>query len=392
MRRRAKRGLLSVSLLVSVGTHSDTLKDMLRCSCTPLHPPLRSPPSFRPFSSLSPPLPLPTPFNSQTRPRVRPSPLAGGSASFWGPAGVEQRRRVSKQQTFRTRHGTVKVNLVRTPLLPTPCRSVLADSLARRTRKPSSEPPNLEENARSSFSSPYRGCFTLAQRPPEPHPFVLTPSTPGRYQEDAYSICSVALPRSALRWNVLDDRLGSGWKPDTLEGFEGEEPKEEGEERKRQVGYFGVFDGCVFRLFFPAFIPSHLKSSSNPPRYSHGGAQTSKYLSTSLAPLLEQARPAHIPEVVDQYRSLGGYLKRYRGGTLHRFRREEQEEEEQSQGYMRGMGLDEMAVLAFLQVRVFRLLSSRQTRGRILTKVTTLCRPTITSSPPLLTSLANPAP
>lgn len=61
---------------------------------------------------------------------------------------------------------------------------------------------------------------------------------------------SLALPQSALRWNVVDDRLGTGWAPTTREGFDGEEPKpgeEGGEEggRRRQVAYFGVFDGCA---------------------------------------------------------------------------------------------------------------------------------------------------
>jgi hypothetical protein len=80
-----------------------------------------------------------------------------------------------------------------------------------------------------------------------------------RYQEDSYTVASVSLPTSALRWNVLDDRLGAGWTPQMLEGFEGEEPKEEGEERKRQVAYFGVFDGCVLLLFvLLPLLPSDL--------------------------------------------------------------------------------------------------------------------------------------
>lgn len=52
---------------------------------------------------------------------------------------------------------------------------------------------------------------------------------------------SLAVPQSSLKWNVVDDRLGTGWTPQTLEGFPCEEPP--GQERRRQVAYFGVFDG-----------------------------------------------------------------------------------------------------------------------------------------------------
>ncbi|GAA5865329.1 hypothetical protein JCM8547_005056 [Rhodosporidiobolus lusitaniae] len=193
---------------------------------------------------------------------------------------------VSTMQTFRTRHGTVKVNL--------------ASKAAVGTAQSRGERP---------------------------------------YQEDSFCVKSVSLPTSALRWNVLDDRLGAGWNPEMLEGYEGEEPKEEGEERRRQVAYFGVFDG-------------------------HGGAQTSKYLSTSLPTLLENARPSDISSAIDQYRSLGGYLKRYRGGPLERFRKEAAEEEERNRGYKRGMGMDEMAVLSFLQADMHILSSPAEEFGK----------------------------
>lgn len=63
-----------------------------------------------------------------------------------------------------------------------------------------------------------------------------------------------------LRWNVVDDRLGTGWTPQNLEGFDGE-VREGEEERRRQVAYFGVFDGCVCRKrpFFPSeFVATDL--------------------------------------------------------------------------------------------------------------------------------------
>lgn len=54
---------------------------------------------------------------------------------------------------------------------------------------------------------------------------------------------------------------------------------------------------------------------------------------------------ADIPKAIDAYRALGGYLKRYRGGPLGRFRLGEDEVERH-----KALGLDEMCVLAFLQV------------------------------------------
>ncbi|BGP42412.1 Protein phosphatase 2C 6 [Rhodotorula kratochvilovae] len=183
-----------------------------------------------------------------------------------------QRRAYSDEQHFRTQHGSIRVN--------------------------------LKAKGAVGFAQ------SRGERP---------------YQEDAYASTSLALPQSALRWNVVDDRLGTGWAPTIREGFEGEEPPpgEEGTEeggRRRQVAYFGVFDG-------------------------HGGDATSKYLSSSLHALIESSTsPAEIPPVIDAYRALGGYLKRYRGGPLDRFRPE-------SDAYVehKGMALDEMAVLAFLK-------------------------------------------
>ncbi|KAJ8292625.1 Protein phosphatase 2C 4 [Rhodotorula toruloides] len=138
------------------------------------------------------------------------------------------------------------------------------------------------------------------------------------YQEDAYSVHSLALPQSMLRWNVVDDRLGTGWTPQNLEGFDGE-VREGEEERRRQVAYFGVFDG-------------------------HGGDLISRYLRDTLPTLLESTTASEIPALIDQYRELGGYLKRYRGGPLDRFRKGSEAFSE-----WRGMGLDELAVLAFLK-------------------------------------------
>ncbi|GAA6018856.1 hypothetical protein JCM8202_002261 [Rhodotorula sphaerocarpa] len=176
----------------------------------------------------------------------------------------QQRRNWSDQQSFRTQHGNIRVNL----------------------------------NAKGAVGV----AQSRGERP---------------YQEDAYAVCSLAVPQSSLKWNVVDDRLGTGWTPQTLEGFEGEEPP--GQEKRRQVACFGVFDG-------------------------HAGNRVSHYLRDSLAELIETSSVDQIPAVIDEYRSLGGYLKRYRGGPLDRFRKDSPEYSD-----WKGMALDDLAVLAFLK-------------------------------------------
>jgi protein phosphatase PTC6 len=77
----------------------------------------------------------------------------------------------------------------------------------------------------------------------------------------------------------------------------------------------------------------------------HGGSSVSAFLRKSLPALVEASNAADIPTAIDAYRALGGYLKRYRGGPLGRFRIGEDEVERH-----KALGLDEMCVLAFLQV------------------------------------------
>ncbi|GAA6056940.1 hypothetical protein JCM3770_007154 [Rhodotorula araucariae] len=236
---------------------------MLHCCCSCLaRRPSPSPAALAPWVTRSPPRPAPI--------RARPAH-----------AHLQPRsRHYSDEQHFRTRHGSIRVNLKA------------------------------------------KGAVGIAQSRGE-----------RPYQEDAYAVRSLALPQSALRWNVVDDRLGTGWAPQLREGFDGEDPPagagpgagpgDEGAEdggRRRQVAYFGVFDG-------------------------HGGDETAKYLASSLDALIEASTsPAEIPPVIDAYRALGGYLKRYRGGPLDRFRRGSAAFVEH-----KGMALDEMAVLAFLK-------------------------------------------
>ncbi|KAM0750570.1 protein serine/threonine phosphatase 2C [Meredithblackwellia eburnea MCA 4105] len=176
----------------------------------------------------------------------------------------QQRRHFSDKQTFRTQWGTIKLDL----------------------------------NAKHTVGV----AQSRGERP---------------YQEDAYSVHSILTPVTALKSNLFEVKDAAGWTPDTLEGFPGEEK----EDRKRQVAYFGVFDG-------------------------HGGPLVSKYLKTHLHSLIEESQEAEVLKVVKDYRAIGGYLRRYRGGPLSRFRHSPVEEPEHTR---QGIGLDEMAVLGFLK-------------------------------------------
>lgn len=57
-----------------------------------------------------------------------------------------------------------------------------------------------------------------------------------------------------------------------------------------------------------------------------------------------------IPKVIKEYRAHGGYLRRYRGGPLERFR---EPIDDGNRDDRLSMGLDEITALAFLQVRSF---------------------------------------
>jgi len=51
----------------------------------------------------------------------------------------------------------------------------------------------------------------------------------------------MALP--VLKRNVAMLKGGAGWNPEASEGYDGEEGGVPISDRKRQVAYFGVFDG-----------------------------------------------------------------------------------------------------------------------------------------------------
>ncbi|KAM0786688.1 hypothetical protein ACM66B_002133 [Microbotryomycetes sp. NB124-2] len=99
-------------------------------------------------------------------------------------------RHASNAQTFRTRHGTIKVNL--------------------------------------SAKHAVGVAQSRGERP---------------YQEDTYSVASVRIPQHALKRNVVQSKEGAGWNNETLEGYEGEDQDKMSPERRRQVAMFGVFDG-----------------------------------------------------------------------------------------------------------------------------------------------------
>ncbi|KAK4703836.1 protein phosphatase PTC6, partial [Phenoliferia sp. Uapishka_3] len=145
---------------------------------------------------------------------------------------------------------------------------------------------------------------------------VVSLRLPGsKYQEDAFNVQSLTIPTTALKSNLFDVKNAAGWAPEMLEGY----PGEDAASRKRQVAFFGVYDG-------------------------HGGDQVSKYLRDHLHGLLESSVEGDVVRVIKEYRGLGGYLKRYRGGPLARFR-----DPPDVEFGRQGIGLDELAVLAFLK-------------------------------------------
>lgn len=68
----------------------------------------------------------------------------------------------------------------------------------------------------------------------------LAPTTISiRYQEDAHAVQSILVPIAALK------KSAPGWSPESLEGFLGEETNLGEGGGRRQVAFFGVYDGLV---------------------------------------------------------------------------------------------------------------------------------------------------
>ena len=203
---------------------------MLRCACSgslrsPLSASIRRLSLPRSSNSVPPSRLLYTSTPSTLRPRASPS----------SNRPLEQRRWISDEQHFRTRFGNLKVNLVSS--FSTSSLSLLSLSPAERCN-PMTESESSSRNCsierRETVSQSTFSYFHSSTH--------LSFPFPPRYQEDAYSVHSLAIPRNALKWNVMDDRMGAGWNPTLLEGFDGEAPGSD-EDMKRQVAFFGVYDG-----------------------------------------------------------------------------------------------------------------------------------------------------
>ena len=121
------------------------------------------------------------------------------------------------------------------------------------------------------------------------------------YQEDSFSIHALTLdPREIDRslhgiQGYPEKEIGKGkGKGKQVQGEEGrEETRSELEETEpgEQTVYAAVFDG-------------------------HNGSFVSSFLKSNLHTRMLGAEQASVASVVDKYRSLGGYLRRYKGGIL----------------------------------------------------------------------------
>ncbi|SCV70261.1 BQ2448_1655 [Microbotryum intermedium] len=230
-----------------------------------------------------------TPWTQQSRPttsRATCSPLSKTTPTTTTRASTPLRRvpnefrSLSTVQQFRTANGNIKVDLKNKHTIGIAQsrgeRPYVFNSHSRQGER------TLERCERSGLQAENKSSIHLL-------PVTCYIS----YQEDAYSVASLGLPQQALKRNLINVKQGAGWSNDTLEGFAKE--NEQGQDRLRQVACFGVFDG-------------------------HGGNQVAKYLETNLAKRFEDCSISDIIPTLSKYRAIGGYLRRYRGGLLDRFR------------------------------------------------------------------------
>lgn len=91
----------------------------------------------------------------------------------------------------------------------------------------------------------------------------------------------------------------------------------------------------------------------------HGGADSAQYLAEHLPRILEESLPSDIPQVIRNYRSIGGYFRRFRGGFLEEIAQQvypttHHQTQNQADHRERGdekevvMGVDERLSLSFL--------------------------------------------
>ncbi|KAI0274736.1 protein serine/threonine phosphatase 2C [Gloeopeniophorella convolvens] len=99
------------------------------------------------------------------------------------------------------------------------------------------------------------------------------------YQEDFHSFATLSLNPEELRLTV-SRHLGIDWDPENV-----------GHPFSRQAVFAGIYDG-------------------------HGGSTVSQYLRQELHGLFESANKAHIPEMYEYIKEIGGYFKRFKGGPL----------------------------------------------------------------------------
>lgn len=114
-------------------------------------------------------------------------------------------------------------------------------------------------------------------------------------QEDALSYACVMLPCEQLRQNISDTTPG-GQTRDPWFGWTCHDAG--GPDLGGQVVWFACFDG-------------------------HGGASVSQLLAEKLHGVFEAAEPDMVTDTVRYMRSLGGYFRRYSGGVLERWVRQD---------------------------------------------------------------------
>lgn len=132
-------------------------------------------------------------------------------------------------------------------------------------------------------------------------------------QEDAYAVCSLDLPTRELRRSLSDstNKDAVAWRAGSRPG--------EREPKTQQVAFLGIYDG-------------------------HGGDQVSSFLRDRLHVLLESAEAGMVHDVVQKYKQVGGFFRRFKGGILQRLA-----SGDESDVARYGFSLDQKAALAFLQ-------------------------------------------
>ncbi|CAO1634303.1 unnamed protein product [Jaminaea pallidilutea] len=117
------------------------------------------------------------------------------------------------------------------------------------------------------------------------------------YQEDAFSVSCLEIPPKELRASLkrggrISTEAEKRWKWDSQDD-------ELDTELAGQVNWFGVFDG-------------------------HGGDYASKYLSKYLHQIFESVQPDMVTDTVQFTREHGGYFRRFTGGELAKWTRQEE--------------------------------------------------------------------